>query len=85
MDARVVTDLQHIEVASLRAAADAVDARDVGTLALHGEQRPHHLLVAVVLEVGRARRQRPRTGQQQQGWDPGHGVPRLLHRHTKVT
>lgn len=48
MDARVVAELQHVEVSALDAAADAVDAGHVGALALHAEQGLHHLLVAMV-------------------------------------
>lgn len=48
VDAWVVAELQHVEVSALDAAADAVDAGDVGALALHAEQGLHHLLVAMV-------------------------------------
>lgn len=51
MNAWVVTELQHIEMPSLRAAPDAVDTRDVGALALHCKQGTDHVLVAVMLEV----------------------------------
>lgn len=51
MDAWVVTELQHIEVAPLYAAPDAVDAGNVGAFALHCKQGAHHVLVAVMLEV----------------------------------
>lgn len=51
MDARVITELQHIEVAPLDTAPDAVNARDVGAFALHCKQGSHHVLVAVMLEV----------------------------------
>ena len=51
MDPRVVTELQDVKVASLSAVADAVDPAYVGTLALHGKNRTHHLLVAVMLET----------------------------------
>lgn len=51
VDARVVAELQHVEVPALDAAADAVDAGDVGALALHAEQGLHQLLVAMVEEA----------------------------------
>lgn len=76
MDARVVAELQHVEVAPLHALPDAVDAGDVRTLVLHGEQRPHHLLVPVMLEV-RGGRQEPRQPQQESP-EPG-GGPTLQH------
>lgn len=63
VDARVVTELQHVEVSALDAAADAVDAGDVGALALHAEQGLHHLLVAMVekAEGGRPLEQEQRS------------------------
>lgn len=51
MDARVITELQHVEVAPLYAAPDAVNAGDVGAIPLHCKQGSHHVLVAVMLEV----------------------------------
>lgn len=76
VDAWVITELQHVEVAPLHAAPDAVYASDVGALALHGEHRPHHVLVAVMLEV-RATRREPHQPQQESG-EPGE-CPRPLH------
>lgn len=51
MDARVITELQHIEVSSLYASPDAVNACDVGAFALHCKQSSHHVLIAVMLEL----------------------------------
>lgn len=51
VDARVIAELQHIEVATLRAVPDAVNARDVGAFALHCKQSSYHVLVSVMLEV----------------------------------
>ncbi|TNN28646.1 hypothetical protein EYF80_061206 [Liparis tanakae] len=76
VDARVIAQLQHVEVAPLHAAPDAVDARDVGAFALHREQRSHHVLVAVMLEVRPAHREPHQP--QQEGSDPGES-PAALH------
>lgn len=75
MDAWVISELQHVEVAPLHAAPDAVDACDVGALALHGEHRSHHVLVAVMLELGAAH-QEPHQPQQESS-QPGESPPRL--------
>lgn len=53
MDARVITELQYIKVSTLHATSNAVDASDVGTLALDCKKSSHHLLIAMVLEVRR--------------------------------
>lgn len=50
MDARVITELQHVEVAPLHAVPDAVNAGDVGAFALHCKQGSYHLLISVMLE-----------------------------------
>lgn len=76
MDARVITELQHVEVAPLHAAPDAVDAGDVGTFTLHCKQGSHHVLVSVMLEV-RARDQESHQPQQD-STKPGRS-PALLH------
>lgn len=76
VDARAVAELQHVEVASLYAAPDAVDASNVGTLALHRKQGSHHVFVAVMLEF-RAPRQEPHQPQQE-GSELATGAP-LLH------
>lgn len=49
--ARVIAELQDIEVATLHAVPDAVNARDVGAFALHCKQSSYHVLVFVMLEV----------------------------------
>lgn len=77
MDAWVVAELQHVEVASLYAAPNAVDASDVGTLALHRNQGSHHVFIAVMLEFG-APCQEPHQPQQE-GSELATGAP-LLHR-----
>ncbi len=76
MDARVIAELQHVEVAPLHAAPDAVNARDVGAFALHCKEGSHHVLVAVMLEVWAAHQQphQPR----QESSEPGKSPP-LLH------
>lgn len=71
VDARVVAELQHVEVPALDAAADAVDAGDVGALALHAEQGLHQLLVAMVEEA-----EGGRPLEQQQGSHEGPQPPR---------
>lgn len=76
MDARVITELQHVEVAPLHAAPDAVNARDVGAFALHCKQGSHHVLVAVMLEVWAAH-QEPHQPRQESS-EPGKSPP-LLH------
>lgn len=50
MDAWIIAELQDIKVVSLHTATNAVDAGDVGALALDGEQNTHHLLISMVLE-----------------------------------
>lgn len=77
VDAWVVAELQHVEVSSLYAAPNAVDASDVGALALHRKQGSHHVFVAVMLEFG-APRQEPHQPQQE-GSELATGAP-LLHR-----
>lgn len=76
MDTRVVTELQHIEVAPLHAAPDAVDPGDVGAFALHGKQGSHHLFVAVMLEL-RGAHQGPRQTQQEGSGELGESPPPL--------
>lgn len=64
VDARVVAELQDVEVPALRATPNAVDAGDVGALVLHVEQSPHQVFVAVVPEVyGLRHAQQQRPGQ----------------------
>ena len=75
MDARVITELQHVEVSPLHAAPDAVYAGDVGALALHCKQSSHHVLVPVMLEL-RARHQEPHQPQQD-STEPGESPPPL--------
>lgn len=76
MDARVVTEFQHVEVAPLRAASNAVNARDVGAFALYRKQGSNHVLVAVMLKL-RAACQEPHQPHQEDS-EPGKGAP-LLH------
>lgn len=51
MDAWIIAELQDVKVASLHTATNAVDAGDVGTTALDGEQSAYHLLISMVLEI----------------------------------
>lgn len=51
MDARVVAELQDIEVATLDAAANAVQPGNIRACTLHVEQGLHQLFIAVVEEV----------------------------------
>lgn len=53
MDARIVAELQHIELAALDAASNAVQPGNVWAGALHVEQCFDHLLIAMVKEVYR--------------------------------
>lgn len=76
MDAWVITELQHVEVAPLYAAPDAVNAGDVGAFALHCKQGSHQVLIAVMLEL-RAAHMEPHHPQKE-GRDPGKSPP-LLH------
>lgn len=75
VDAGVVAELQHVEVAALDAASDAVDAGDVRTLALHAKQSPHHLLVAVVQEADGSRYLEQEQGPGQRPQPPRHRPP----------
>lgn len=81
MDAWVVTELQHVEVSALDAAADAVDASDIGALALHAEQGLHHLLIAMVEEAegGRPLEQEQRS---HEGPQPPSHPPAALRART---
>lgn len=53
MDARVVAELQHIELAALDTAPNAVQPGNVWAGTLHVEQGFDHLLIATVEEVHR--------------------------------
>lgn len=72
MDAGVVAELQHVEVSALDAAADAVDAGDVGALALDVEQGLHHLLVAMVEKAEGGRHLQQEQGSQEGPQPPSH-------------
>lgn len=88
VDAWIVTELQHVEVSTFHAPADAVDAGDVGTLALDREKGSHHLLVSVVLEVWRPGGQSLEPQQERPGPDQRaawqHG-PVLLHKQSATS
>lgn len=51
MDAGIVAELQHIEVAALDAAPNAVQPGNVWAGTLHIKQGLHQLLIAVMEEV----------------------------------
>lgn len=85
MDPWVVTELQHIEVAALHTAPDAINASDVGAFALHCKKDSDHVLISVMLKV-RARRWKPHYPQQE-STEPGNSPPLQhcpLKRHKDV-